>query len=51
MPPGVPVACVGLNNATNAAVLAVQILAVGDPDLRAKMWKFKEDFEQAAAQR
>jgi len=50
-PPGVPVACVGLNNATNAAVLAVQILAVGDPDLRAKMWKFKEDFEQAAAQR
>ena len=51
MPPGVPVACVGLNNATNAAVLAVQILAVGDPDLRAKMWKFKEDFEQAAAAR
>jgi 5-(carboxyamino)imidazole ribonucleotide mutase len=49
MPPGVPVACVGLNNATNAAVLAVQILAVGDPDLRAKMWKFKDDFEQAAA--
>lgn len=51
MPPGVPVACVGLNSATNAAVLAVQILAVGDPDLRAKMWKFKEDFEQAAAGR
>lgn len=49
MPPGVPVACVGLNGATNAAVLAVQILAVGDPDLRAKMWKFKADFEQAAS--
>ena len=28
MPPGVPVACVGLDNATNAAVLAVQIIAV-----------------------
>ena len=49
MPPGVPVACVGLDNAKNAAVLAVQILATGDPDLRAKLWKFKDDFEQAAA--
>jgi phosphoribosylaminoimidazole carboxylase PurE protein len=27
MPPGVPVACVGLNNAKNAAVLAARILA------------------------
>jgi phosphoribosylaminoimidazole carboxylase PurE protein len=26
MPPGVPVACVGLNNARNAAILAAQIL-------------------------
>jgi 5-(carboxyamino)imidazole ribonucleotide mutase len=48
MPPGVPVACVGLDNAKNAAVLAVQILAVGDPDLRAQLWKFKDDFEAAA---
>lgn len=51
MPPGVPVACVGLDNAKNAAVLAVQILATNDPDLRAKLWKFKDDFEQAAANR
>lgn len=51
MPPGVPVACVGLDNAKNAAVLAVQILAVADPDLRAKLWKFKDDFEQAAGSR
>ncbi len=49
MPPGVPVACVGLDAAKNAAVLAVQILATNDPDLRAKLWKFKDDFEQAAA--
>jgi 5-(carboxyamino)imidazole ribonucleotide mutase len=28
MPPGVPVACVGLNNARNAAILAAQILGV-----------------------
>ncbi len=51
MPPGVPVACVGLDAAKNAAVLAVQILATNDPDLRAKLWKFKDDFEQAAANR
>ena len=30
MPPGVPVACVGVDNAQNAAVLAARILAVGD---------------------
>jgi 5-(carboxyamino)imidazole ribonucleotide mutase len=30
MPPGVPVACVGVDNARNAAVLAARILAVGD---------------------
>ncbi len=49
MPPGVPVASVGLDGAKNAAVLAVQILAVADSDLRAKLWKFKDDFEQAAS--
>lgn len=48
MPPGVPVASVGLDGAKNAAVLAVQILAVGDPILRAKLWEFKDSFEQAA---
>ncbi|MHB8452472.1 MAG: 5-(carboxyamino)imidazole ribonucleotide mutase [Mycobacteriales bacterium] len=48
MPPGVPVATVGLDNAKNAAVLAVQILALGDPDLRAKLTQFKDDFEKAA---
>lgn len=51
MPTGVPVATVGLGNAKNAAVLAVQILAVGDPDLRAKLSQFKEAFEEAAAGR
>ena len=48
MPAGVPVAVVGLGHATNAAVLAVQILAVGDADLRAKLATFKDDFERAA---
>jgi 5-(carboxyamino)imidazole ribonucleotide mutase len=49
MPPGVPVACVGLDNATNAAVLAVQIIASHEPALRTKLQEFKESFEQAAA--
>ena len=31
MPPGIPVATVALNGAMNAAILAVQILSVGDP--------------------
>jgi phosphoribosylcarboxyaminoimidazole (NCAIR) mutase len=32
----------------NAAVLAVQVLAVGDPVLRERLWRFKDDFEKAA---
>jgi 5-(carboxyamino)imidazole ribonucleotide mutase len=32
MPPGVPVACVGVDNARNAAVLAARILAVPSSD-------------------
>ena len=48
MSAGVPVACVGLDHSTNAAVLAVQILAVRDPGLRTQLAQFKETFEQAA---
>jgi len=33
MPPGVPVATVGINGAKNAALLALQILALGDADI------------------
>jgi phosphoribosylcarboxyaminoimidazole (NCAIR) mutase len=29
-------------------VLAVQVLAVGDLELRKRMWRFKDDFEKAA---
>src|SRR5437763_2224154 len=48
MSAGVPVAVVGLDHSTNAAVLAVQILAVSDPGLRTQLTQFKETFEQAA---
>ncbi len=51
MPPGVPVACVGLDNSTNAAVLACQIIATADPALRTKLQAFKDSFEQDATAR
>ncbi len=37
MPPGIPVAAVGLNRADNAATLAVEILSLSDPALAAKL--------------
>lgn len=37
MPPGVPVATVAVNGAKNAAVLAVQMLAISDEELAAKL--------------
>jgi phosphoribosylamine--glycine ligase len=55
MPPGVPVATVsiGMAGATNAAVLAAQILAVSDPDLACRLAAYKRELadkvEQAAA--
>lgn len=41
MPPGVPVACVGVGAGRNAGLLAVQILAVGDAALSGALEKFK----------
>lgn len=37
MPPGIPVATVGINAAQNAAILATQILAVADPEICKKV--------------
>lgn len=37
MPRGVPVATVGIDNATNAGLLAARILAIGDPVLRERL--------------
>lgn len=37
MPPGVPVATVGINSAKNAAILAVQMLAISDEELAQKL--------------
>jgi 5-(carboxyamino)imidazole ribonucleotide mutase len=46
MPPGIPVATVGINGAQNAAILAAEILAVGDQKLHLKMVAFKEDLKK-----
>ena len=46
MPYGVPVATVAINNAKNAALLAVKILATSDRKLLNKMIKFKEKIKK-----
>jgi 5-(carboxyamino)imidazole ribonucleotide mutase len=42
MPPGVPVATVAVNGARNAGILAVQMLAIGDPCLQTALVEFKQ---------
>jgi len=46
MPPGIPVATVGINGAQNAAILAAEILAVSDHLLHQKLVLFKEDLKK-----
>lgn len=43
MPTGVPVATVGVDASLNAAILAAQIVGVADPEVQARLWKFKDD--------
>jgi len=47
MPSGIPVATVAIDGAENAAILAIQILSVGYPELREKM----EDYKRKLAQK
>ncbi|MEI7502114.1 MAG: 5-(carboxyamino)imidazole ribonucleotide mutase [Paludibacter sp.] len=46
MPPGIPVATVGINAAQNAGILAIQMLAVGDKTLQIKLKQYKEDLKK-----
>jgi 5-(carboxyamino)imidazole ribonucleotide mutase len=46
MPPGIPVATVGINGAQNAAILAAQILAAGDTGIGDKVKNFKEGLKE-----
>ncbi len=45
MPPGIPVATVGINAAQNAGILAVQMLALSDENLNKKLAQYKEDLK------
>ena len=45
MPKGVPVACVAVDGAENAAVLAAQMLALGDPSLNQALSKYKAQMD------
>jgi len=46
MPPGIPVATVGINGSMNAAILAAQILAVKDEKVREKLADYKESMKE-----
>jgi 5-(carboxyamino)imidazole ribonucleotide mutase len=46
MPPGVPVATVGLDAGANAGILAVQLLAIGDTRLREQLREFKQQLNE-----
>jgi 5-(carboxyamino)imidazole ribonucleotide mutase len=48
MPAGVPVATVAIGNAQNAALLAVRILGVADPDLVSAMSTYQQDLNSQA---
>ena len=46
MPPGIPVATVGINGSLNAAILALQIIAAGDDGVQQKLIDYKESLKQ-----
>lgn len=47
MPPGIPVATVAIGNATNAGLLAVQILAVQQPELLEKVQQYRQNLQKS----
>lgn len=48
MPSGVPVAAVAIGNARNAGLLAVRMLAIGNPELTQRILTFQDDLRAAA---
>jgi 5-(carboxyamino)imidazole ribonucleotide mutase len=50
MPPGIPVATVGVNAALNAGILAAQIIAAGDDDVMKEVAKYKESLKKKIVQ-
>lgn len=50
MPPGIPVATVGIDGALNAAILSAQMMATGDAVMMKKIKAFKESLKQKIVQ-
>jgi 5-(carboxyamino)imidazole ribonucleotide mutase len=50
MPPGIPVATVGVNAAQNAGILAAQIIAAGDKKIMKEVVKYKESLKEKIIQ-
>jgi 5-(carboxyamino)imidazole ribonucleotide mutase len=50
MPPGIPVATVGVNAAQNAAILAAQIIATSDEAIMREVIKYKESLKNKIVQ-
>lgn len=46
MPPGIPVATVAIDGALNAGILAVQMIATGDPAIMEKLIAYKESLKE-----
>ena len=46
MPPGIPVATVGINGSLNAAILALQMMTTGDKEVQKKLSNYKEDLKK-----
>jgi len=51
MPTGIPVATVAIDGGSNAAILACQILALGDEELSAKLTEYKKSLEVSVEER
>lgn len=51
MPKGIPVAAVAVNGAANAAILAVQMLGIGDEKIRQAVKEYKEKLKEEVAEK
>ncbi|AEH50547.1 5-(carboxyamino)imidazole ribonucleotide mutase [Pseudothermotoga thermarum] len=51
MPPEIPVATVAINNVKNAALLAVEILALKDQHLRAKLLQYRDEMKKSVLEK
>jgi len=45
MPPGIPVAAVGLDRGDNAAILAAEMISIGNPAMREKLAQYRKEME------